>query len=286
MACECDHREKAVGWALRRGCYAARVTCFRPCIDLHEGLVKQIVGGSLRDDGPGPTENFVAAQGAAHFARHNREAALEGGHVIKLGPGNDASAREALAAWPGGMQIGGGIDAENAAAWLEAGASHVIVTSWLFDGDALSMDRVRRMASACGRERLVVDLSCRREASGDGWRVATNRWQTVTKTPIEAATFDRLAEHCAEFLVHAADVEGRCEGIDAALVELLGRDCPLPCTYAGGAKSIEDLQTVHDLSGGRVDLTYGSALDIFGGTGVRYRDCVEWSAAARRDAQP
>lgn len=251
------------------------MTLFRPCIDLHDGQVKQIVGGTLRDDGAGPTENFVAEQGAGYFADLYRGDGLEGAHVIRLGPGNDAAAREALAAWPGGLQLGGGISLDNASEWLDAGAGKLIVTSWLFIDSELSMERVRALAGELGRERLVIDLSCRRHA--EGWRVATDRWQRITNTEVGVAAFESLAEHCAEFLVHAADVEGKCQGIDEALVALLGEACPIPCTYAGGAKSIEDLALVEGLSGGRVDLTYGSALDIFGGSAVKYADCVAWN---------
>lgn len=237
--------------------------------------MKQIVGGTLRDDGAGPTENFVSTEGAAHFAELYRRDGLEGGHVIRLGPGNDAAAREALAAWPGGLQLGGAIGSDNALEWLDAGAGKLIVTSWLFVDGELSTDRVRILSGEIGRERLVIDLSCRRQ--GDGWRVATDRWQRITGTEVGPAAFDSLAEHCSEFLVHAADVEGRCEGIDEALVALLGESCPIPCTYAGGARDIADLARVEALSAGRVDLTYGSSLDIFGGELVRYSDCVAWN---------
>ena len=254
------------------------MTRFRPCIDLHQGKVKQIVGGTLRDEGPGPAENFVAAEPAAHFAARYREDQLKGGHVIQLGPGNREAAEEALAAWPGGLQLGGGVTIENAAEWLARGASKVIVTSWLFVDDALAMDRVEALSAAIGRDRLVVDLSCRR-VPGGGWRVATNRWQTVTRTPIDAATLRALEPLTGELLVHAADVEGKCEGIDEELVRALGAESPLPVTYAGGARDIADLARVAELSGGRVDLTYGSALDIFGGSLVRYDDCVRWNRA-------
>jgi phosphoribosylformimino-5-aminoimidazole carboxamide ribotide isomerase len=251
------------------------VTLFRPCIDLHGGHVKQIVGSSLRDEGPGPTTNFVSDEDAAAFARRYREDGLRDAHVIMLGPGNEEAAAGALAAWPGALQLGGGIDDRNALRWLEAGAGKVIVTSWLFEGDELSMARVERLSGLVGRERLVIDLSCR--AVEGGWRVATNRWQTVTRTQIGRSVFDRLARHCCEFLVHAADVEGKCEGIDEALVALLGRECDIPCTYAGGGRSIDDLARVRDLSEGRVHLTFGSALDLFGGGGVAYADCVAWN---------
>ncbi|MAI77483.1 MAG: phosphoribosylformimino-5-aminoimidazole carboxamide ribotide isomerase [Deltaproteobacteria bacterium] len=253
------------------------MTCFRPCIDLHDGRVKQIVGGSLRDTGPGPETNFIAEQGSAYFAELYRRDGLSGGHVIRLGTGNDQAAREALAAWPGGLQLGGGINAENAEDWLAAGAEKVIVTSWLFEGGELSLSRAKALSRRIGSDRLVIDLSCRRE---DGeWWVATDRWQTVTRTRVDRETLHQLSDFCAEFLIHAADVEGRQEGIDEALVERIGSESPLPCTYAGGGRELADLGRVEALSGGRVDLTFGSALDLFGGDGVRYEDCVAWNTS-------
>ncbi|MBB5352151.1 phosphoribosylformimino-5-aminoimidazole carboxamide ribotide isomerase [Haloferula luteola] len=252
------------------------MTRFRPCIDLHQGKVKQIVGGTLRDEGPGPVENFTASQSSSWFAEKFRADALVGGHVIQLGPGNDAAAREALAAWPGGLQIGGGIQAENAASWIEAGASHVIVTSWLFeDFERFSENRVKALAGAVGAERVVIDLSCRRR--GDRWVVATQRWQTLTNLEVTPATLDDLAEHCDEFLIHAADVEGLCGGIDEDLVALLGSWKGRAVTYAGGVANFEDLQMVDRLSRGGLDVTVGSALDLFGGSGVKYTDLVAWN---------
>lgn len=251
------------------------MTKFRPCIDLHQGKVKQIVGGTLRDDGPGPRENFVASAGAGEFASRFRGNELTGGHVIKLGPGNEEAAKEALAAWPAGLQIGGGIHADNAREWLAAGASHVIVTSWLFEGARFSRDRVRQLVEKTGPERLVIDLSCRRTAGG--WTVAMDRWQTLTDLEVTPDTLDRLAPWCDEFLIHAADVEGLCGGIDGDLVALLGKWGGRPVTYAGGAASMADLEKVQELSGGKVDVTVGSALDIFGGSGVRYDDLVAWN---------
>ncbi len=254
------------------------MTRFRPCIDLHEGRVKQIVGGTLRGDGRAPETNYESPHPAAHYARIYREDGVTGGHVIQLGPGNEAAAREALAAYPGGLQVGGGINPENAAAWLEAGASHVIVTSYLFDERArFRPERLDALLRETGRGRLVIDLSCRR--AGEGWVVATNRWQTPTDLGITAETLRELSAGCDEFLVHAADVEGRRGGIDELLVAALAEGSPVPVTYAGGANSMQDLETVERLSDGRVDLTIGSALDLFGGE-VPYRDCVEWNRRA------
>lgn len=238
--------------------------------------MKQIVGGSLRDNGPGPRENFVSDRPAGWFAERFRADGLRGGHVIKLGPGNEAAACEALAAWPGGLQIGGGITLENAADWLAAGASHVIVTSALFSSDGVFLEAMAAaFAAAVGRERLVIDLSCRRTAAG--WTVAMNRWQTPTDLAVSPATLDRLAPYSAEFLIHAADVEGLCRGIDADLVELLGGWGKMPITYAGGAASLADVRLVEERGGGRVDVTVGSALDLFGGDGVRYSDLLAWN---------
>jgi phosphoribosylformimino-5-aminoimidazole carboxamide ribotide isomerase len=248
---------------------------FRPCIDLHDGKVKQIVGGSLADDASTLRTNFVSEKPAAWYADLYRRDGLVGGHVIKLGPGNDAPAREALAAYPGGLHIGGGITVDNAASWLEAGASHVIVTSWVFREGRIDLDRVRALVAAIGRERLVLDLSCRRR--GDDWLVVTDRWQRFTDYAINRENLEMLAEHCAEFLVHAADVEGLCQGIDLALVERLAEWSPIPTTYAGGARSLADLETVTRIGRGRIDLTIGSALDIFGGNGVTYADAVRFN---------
>jgi len=259
------------------------MTVFRPCIDLHAGQVKQIVGGTLSDDGTGLRTNFVATQPAAWFATRYRDDGLDGGHVIKLGPGNDDAARQALAAWPGGLHLGGGVTGDNAAAWLSAGAGKVIVTSWLFPERRFAAERLHALSRAIGRERLVVDLSCRRVASADGpsWVVAMDRWQVLTDCVLSASALASMAAWCSEFLVHAADVEGLCRGIDADLVAALGRWSPIPCTYAGGGSRIDDLAQVHALSTGRVDLTFGSALDLFGGTGVRYAECVAWNRAGR-----
>ena len=253
------------------------MTRFRPCIDLHDGKVKQIVGGTLRDTGSGPTENFVSQRPPSWYAERYRDDDLTGGHVIQLGSGNSAAARDALQAWPGGLQLGGGINIRNAVEWLEAGASHVIVTSWLFNNEGtFREDRLRELANEIGRERIVVDLSCRRNHSG--WTVAMNRWQTLTNIDVTHATLETLAEWCSEYLVHAADVEGLCNGIDAELVDLLETCTDIPITYAGGVASMDDLQLISDRSGGKVDVTVGSALDIFGGNGVKYDDLLTWNS--------
>lgn len=253
---------------------------FRPCIDLREGKVVQIVGGTLSDSGAGVRTNFVSEKPPAWYASLYQRDRLTGGHVIALGPGNESAAREALGQWPGGLQYGGGVQAANARGWLDAGASHVIVTSWVFRDGRLEWDRLEELLRTVGRERLVLDLSCRKR--GADYFVVTDRWQKFTDLVVNRATMERLAGSCAEFLVHAVDVEGLCRGVDAELVAKLSEWSPIPCTYAGGAKSLEDLELVQRLGSGRVDLTIGSALDIFGGTGVRYEDCVAFNRNHRR----
>lgn len=264
------------------------MTRFRPCIDLHQGVVKQIVGGSLRDQGEGPTENFVASKPPGWFAETFCKDQLTGGHIIKLGPGNDEAAREALAAWPGGLQVGGGITPINAAAWLDAGASHVIVTSCLFDASGhFHQATLDQLVREVGADKLVIDLSCRRQRNpgaelsrqptGQAWVVAMNRWQTLTNLSVSHATLDKLAPYCAEFLIHAADVEGLRAGIDEALVELLGQWGKAPVTYAGGATTMSDLETIERHSSGRLDVTVGSALDLFGGDTLAYQELVKWN---------
>ena len=250
---------------------------FRPCIDLHEGKVKQIVGGTLGDAASVRT-NFVSEKSSAEFAELYRRDGLRGGHVILLGPGNERAAREALSAYPGGLQVGGGVNLDNAAAWLDAGASHVIVTSWVFRAGQVDFERLAELESKIGKERLVLDLSCRRR--GDDYWVVTDRWQTFTDVRVNAETLERLSQACVEFLVHAVDVEGLCSGIDSELVEKLSAWSPIPSTYAGGAKSLADLELVSQLGHGRIDLTIGSALDIFGGHGVRYEDAVAFNRRA------
>lgn len=235
----------------------------------------QIVGGTLTDSGEGTRTNFESDRPASWFAERYRRDGLVGGHVIMLGPGNEDPARTALAAYPGGLHVGGGIHAGNAASWLEAGASHVIVTSWVFREGRLDEARLAELVRAVGRERLVLDLSCRRR--GDDYFVVTDRWQKFTELKVDASTLRELAGSCAEFLVHAADVEGLCGGMDLELIRRLAATTPLPTTYAGGAKSLADLETVTEIGRGRIDLTIGSALDLFGGTGVRYDDCVAFN---------
>ncbi len=250
------------------------MTKFRPCIDLRHGRVVQIVGGTLRDDGRDSAEiNFQTERSPADFARIYRNDDLPGGHVIALGPGNQDAALTALRAWPGGLQMGGGITPDNAHLYLNAGASHVIVTSYVFHDGIVAMDRLQTLIDAVGRKRLVLDLSCRRR--DDQFWVVTDRWQRFTRTVVNADTLGRLADYCDEFLVHGVDVEGKRQGIETELVQLLGNCAPCPITYAGGVKTWADLDAVRDLGRGCIDLTIGSALDIFGGV-LPYRKVVSW----------
>ena len=243
---------------------------FRPCSDIHYGKVKQIVGGSLRDEGSAAAENFVAEQDAAFFAGLYRDAGLRGGHIILLNPVGseyyEATKRQALSAlstYPGGMQIGGGITEENAEEFLEAGASHVIVTSYVFQNGRIHYERLQKLLERVGRERLVLDLSCKKV--GDCYRIVTDRWQKVTEEVVNEALLDRLAFYCDEFLIHAVDVEGKAQGIEQEVVRLLGNWGKLPITYAGGVHNYRDLELLQELGRNRLNVTVGSALDLFGG---------------------
>ncbi len=252
---------------------------FRPCIDIHNGKVKQIVGGSLRDEGDKAKENFVAEQDAAFFAGLYRREKIAGGHIILLNaadsPYYNETKREALAAlkaYPGGLMVGGGINDENAKEFLDAGASHVIVTSFVFRQGKIYYDNLRKLVEAVGKEHLVLDLSCRRR--GDSYYIVTDRWQNFTEEKISVELLDELAEYCSEFLIHAVDVEGKCSGIERELVELLGRWNRIPITYAGGVGSFADLAELKELGRGNLNVTIGSALDLFGGP-MEYEKVIE-----------
>ena len=313
---------------------------FRPCIDLRDGKVVQIVGGTLSDNPAAVRTNFISEKSASWFAELYRRDGLRGGHVIMLGGankpltrpsatlspsdgerdgvrGNEQVARAALETFPGGLQIGGGINLDNARGWLDAGASHVIVTSWVFREGPIDFERLKKLVAAIGKEKLVLDLSCRKralssssprdEGAGRGSRrgesenkpplpgpllhpmeereksrdsdyfVVTDRWQKWTDVKLSRESLQTLAQYCTEFLIHAVDVEGLCRGIDRELVEKLAEWSPIPTTYAGGAKSLADLEEVTRIGRGKIDLTIGSALDIFGGSGVRYEEVVAFN---------
>lgn len=244
---------------------------FRPCIDIHNGKVKQIVGGSLKDAGDHAVENFVSGQDASFYAALYRDKGIRGGHVILLN-GSDSPYFEvtreqallALRTYPGGLQLGGGVCPENAADYLKAGASHVIVTSYVFKNGRISWDNLAKMEKAVGKEHLVLDLSCRKK---DGqYYIVTDRWQKFTEVPVTPETMQILGAHCDEFLVHAVDVEGKARGIEVELAELLSQYTECPITYAGGVGSMEDVEILREAGKGRLDVTIGSALDLFGGT--------------------
>lgn len=251
---------------------------FRPCIDIHNGKVKQIVGGSLKDKQDSARENFVSEQDAAWYARLYREDRLKGGHIIQLNSidspyyqATKAQAIAALKAYPGGLQAGGGITAENAKEYLDAGASHVIVTSYVFRDGQISYENLRRIREAVGKERLVLDLSCRRK--GGRYYIVTDRWQKFTRVQVTKEVLTELSAWCSEFLVHAVDVEGKASGIEEELAVLLGEWQGIPVTYAGGVGSMEDIFRLRELGKGHLDVTVGSALSLFGGC-IPYRDVV------------
>ncbi len=234
---------------------------FRPCIDLHQGKVKQIVGSTLSSEIV--IENFISERDSAWYAELFRSHKLKGGHVIMLGPGNNAAAALALQAWPGGMQLGGGINDDNAAYWLGQGASHVIVTSFIITRKEIDWDNLRRLEAAVGKKHIVIDLSCKR--IHDDWVVMTNKWKDATNIHIDQDTLDALRPYCDELLIHAVDVEGKSSGIQYELLEHLATLDTVPLTYAGGIRSMEDIQSIDKIGGGRIDYTVGSALDLFGG---------------------
>jgi len=247
---------------------------FRPCIDIHNGQVKQIVGGSLVDDNNQATENYTSTQSASWFAALYKKDNLKGGHVILLNSkeseyfqATKAQGIEALRAYPGGLQIGGGITADNALEYVEAGASHVIVTSYIFAEGKFVESNLEKLANAVGKDKVVVDLSCRKK--DDNYYVVTHRWQHFSTMKLTHENMNRLANYCDEFLIHGVDVEGRSRGIEEPLVGFLGqvgRESNIPITYAGGVGSLEDLYRFKEISGGTLDITIGSALDIFGGS--------------------
>ncbi len=248
---------------------------FRPCIDLHDGHVKQIVGSTLSDNATtAPETNFDTELPSEYFAKLYAKDNLPGGHVIMLGGGNEEAAINALRAYPGGLHVGGGITPLNAAKYLDAGASHVIVTSYVFRNGVVDWDRVTEMSNAVGRARLVLDLSCRRRADGS-YVVCTDRWKNQTQVVIDEANLMRFGSQCDELLVHAVDVEGKRAGMDETLLKLLSEFSGVPVTYAGGVRSVADLEEAKRITGGKVDVTVGSALDIFGGD-MLYVDAVRW----------
>lgn len=244
---------------------------FRPCIDIHNGKVKQIVGGSLTDENDYAKENFVSEMGAADYARLYRSKGLRGGHIILLNAKDSeyyeadlAEAGEALAAWPSALQIGGGVTAENAADFIAMGASHVIVTSYVFVDGEIRFDRLEKLIRQVGREHLVLDLSCRKRQ--DRYYVVTDRWQKFTKQPLDEELIRRLSSYCDEFLVHAVNVEGTGTGVDTELLSLLAGAEDIPMTYAGGIGSMRDIRKIQEIGKNQVNFTVGSALDLFGGT--------------------
>ena len=244
---------------------------YRPCIDIHNGKVKQIVGGSLKDEGDRANENFVSKRDADFFAEFYAKDGLKGGHVIMLNkpdsPFYEETKHQALLAlhtYPGGMQIGGGITAENAPYFIAEGASHVIVTSYVFSDGRVDMEHLKKLVEAVGKEHIVLDLSARRLE--DDYYIVTDRWQKFTDVPVTLETMKELGSHCAEFLVHAVDVEGKANGIETELAVLLSGYTDRPVTYAGGVGSMEDLELLRKYGKDRLDVTVGSALDLFGGT--------------------
>ncbi|MBP3270699.1 MAG: phosphoribosylformimino-5-aminoimidazole carboxamide ribotide isomerase [Ruminococcus sp.] len=254
---------------------------FRPCIDIHNGSVKQIVGSSLRDEGDSASDNFVSEQDAGFYAGLYKENGLTGGHVIILNPQSSEyyekdleQARKALSVYRGGLQIGGGINTGNAEMFLEMGASHVIVTSFVFREGKIDFGRLKELSGLVGRKRLTLDLSCKKR--GGDYYIVTDRWQKFTDVKLSGETMEMLAEYCDEFLIHAADAEGRQKGIESGAARIAALS-PIPCTYAGGIASMEDIELLSELSGEKLDFTVGSALDLFGGS-IEFRRLTGYGA--------
>ena len=253
---------------------------FRACIDIHNGRVKQIVGGSLKDKDNQAEANFVSQMDGAFYANMYKKAGIRGGHIILLNPvtseyyeATRAQALLALHSYPGGLQIGGGITADNAAQFIEAGASHVIVTSYVFNNGRIDYNNLEKLVDAVGKSHLVLDLSCRKK--DDSYYIVTDRWQKFTDEVITEELLDELSQYCDEFLIHAVDVEGKSSGIETDLVRLLGEWGKIPITYAGGVHSFEDLDAIYRLGNNRLNVTIGSALDLFGGP-MSYEKVIQY----------
>lgn len=252
----------------------------RPCIDIHNGKVKQIVGGSLSDTDDYAKENYVSSYDGGFYGLLYKKYNLNGGHIILLNPVDSEFYEQdceqaflALSAFEGGLQIGGGINDKNCKLFLDKGASHVIVTSFVFKNGQVNFDNLKKLVKAIGKDKLVLDLSCRQK---DGkYCIVTDRWQKFTDVELNENTLDMLSDFCDEFLIHAVDVEGKVNGIEENLVELLGNKCRIDSTYAGGISSFEDLEKLKVLGKSRVDFTIGSALDIFGGN-MKFEDVVNF----------
>ena len=236
---------------------------FRPCIDLHEGKVKQIVGSTLGYSNKKVIENFSSEHDSSYYAKIFAKHHLTGGHVIMLGSNNEDAAIRALQAYPNGLQIGGGITAENAQKYIDAGASHVIVTSYIFHDGMLDMERLQKLIEAVGKEKIVLDLSCRKKL--DKWMVVTDKWTKFSDFEVNANSIQEIEQYCDELLIHAVDVEGKRSGMQEELVRDLAQWTSIPTTYAGGVRSLEDLKKFETISNGKLHVTIGSALSLFGG---------------------
>ncbi len=243
---------------------------FRPCIDIHNGMVKQIIGGSFNDD-KDPTINFTSKHTAKWYAQKYSQDNLSGGHIIKIGLGNDLAAREALSAWPNGLQVGGGITAENASQWLDYGASKIIVTSYLFTDGEIDEIKLNKLIQEVGKENIVIDLSCR--LKNNEYYVVTDRWQTFSETKVNENTLKEISNFTSEFLIHGVDVEGKKSGVEESLIKIIADHSPIQCVYAGGISTIDDLKKIRSIGKNRIDFTIGSALDLFGGT-LSYNEIV------------
>jgi phosphoribosylformimino-5-aminoimidazole carboxamide ribotide isomerase len=246
---------------------------FRPCIDLHNGVVKQIIGSTLDDNSDSPATNFTAEKPSDYYAQLYKKDNLTGGHVIMLGPNNEKAAISAIKGYPNGLQIGGGININNAKFWIENGASHIIVTSWVFKDGLINYERLEDLSKLIGPDKLVLDLSCGKK--NNEYYIVTDRWQNFTNEVVNESILNKLSKYCSEFLIHAVDVEGMCRGVEHELIEKISSWDDLPITYAGGINSIDDIKLIDKKGNGNIDFTIGSALDIFGGSYLKYSDIAK-----------
>ncbi|MBT3539096.1 phosphoribosylformimino-5-aminoimidazole carboxamide ribotide isomerase [bacterium] len=246
---------------------------FRPCIDILNGKVTQIVGETLATNSL-VAENFVTNKNAAYFADLYKKNNLAGGHIIMLDKTEKTKSQtiEALKTFPQDFQVGGNINSDNAQEFINAGASHIIVTSYIFKDNKLSPLRLQRLMSAVKKEKIVLDLSCRKK--NNEYYVVTNRWQIFSNFKVTSKNLETLSNYCDEFLIHGVDSEGKLQGVEIDLLNILKDFTGIPITYAGGIRDMNDIEKIKQTGNGYINFSVGTALDIFGGE-LNYNKVIE-----------